>query len=142
MALCGQYVFLKSYLNKIKSQLRALVQPCSTKAQRMGFVVAQAGPAGPPVRNTPVSSQQSTALPGPESKQTKLSLLASSDPIACFSVPRGKHSPAVSSCQQELLLLCHKPEAVRWDGVRSTSENRGRQLLQTSWCVESWLPLK
>lgn len=118
--------FLKSYLKQIKFQLRAPVQPCSTKAGRMGFVVAQPRPGGHPVRR----SSQSRALPGQPFWPAQIPLPA---PLC--------HSPAVGICQQELLLLCHKWEAVRWDGVPSTCENRGR-LPQASWCVASWLPLK
>lgn len=47
-------IFKKSYLKKIKSQLRALVRPCNTKAERMGFLVALPWPGGHPVRNSPV----------------------------------------------------------------------------------------
>lgn len=93
--------FFRSYLKKTKSQLRALVQPCSTKTQRWASW-------WPPCDKHPSAAPSQS-----------LSLLAGSDAIACSPVPCGKHSPAArKNC-------CCSATSGRLRGDTRTSESRG-----------------
>lgn len=93
--------FFRSYLKKTKSQLRALVQPCSTKTQRWASW-------WPPCDKHPSAAPSQS-----------LSLLAGSDAIACSPVPCGKHSPAArKNC-------CCSATSGRLRGDTRTSGDRG-----------------